>query len=658
MVHPDPRAAGLASLLRHFHLPPGCRSPQELRAAYYRLAQQLHPDKNGGSGSKEFGELHEKYLKCMQLLQLEERNRARRSARHHEAPFSRAPNASHFSRHGGASHRSGGSGAADRGRGGPENGTFFCAFADRVGRSGAWSYEEWVAHMSRQMRDGRAAAAAGGLGWGPASGGARGFPWEETTGAGGRGRPGAGPGAFWSDEPGAAGATGSRHPPWSLQHAALAMFGTGLLLSFGASRRRRDDGGLQSERAETHLRLLAERQQQRGLRAAPGGGLREEEASSALRGDCDWRSSALQAGGSCAFSKDGDEAARMHPGAALGEGGRAGQGGGGGEVKRQQEKSAAAVGSEELLEVEEAHRGEGKDHLGITPHASAPPSPVSPRRSVLSAPRYEGLAAELAPSDAVQAREPGHPLGGLPRSGGVSASALDARPLSPFSALDARRGRENQHGDTAAGSSSHRRPEASGMPLETNDLLTKQYRRATVRKRRLRRQRHAGDQEETEETRKKRGLVENHGGADASQGSLPVSYDSRGVPPVDLTRGHRGVHRESRYIHGCGGATGAGYDDYLAEYEVHKASRSAEKSRGGELGRKERSHVWSASEEQDEDRSHSVAMKHIALQDEHEEVLQVPTTVESERAAARAAVEAIGAEFKKNIRARMQAAGA
>ncbi|PHJ22094.1 hypothetical protein CSUI_004054 [Cystoisospora suis] len=64
----------LASLLTHFNLPPTCRNVKELRAAYFRLAMHLHPDKNDGEGCHQFTELQQRYLQCLHLLEKEEKH--------------------------------------------------------------------------------------------------------------------------------------------------------------------------------------------------------------------------------------------------------------------------------------------------------------------------------------------------------------------------------------------------------------------------------------------------------------------------------------------------------------------------------------------------------------------------------------------------------
>lgn len=94
--------ATLGSLLLHFNLPPTCRNTQELRAAYFRLAMHLHPDKNNGEGTQ-FKELQQRYLQCLSLLEKEEKQLFQQSSPRESSPSHPQQHRPHFSyRHEGA----------------------------------------------------------------------------------------------------------------------------------------------------------------------------------------------------------------------------------------------------------------------------------------------------------------------------------------------------------------------------------------------------------------------------------------------------------------------------------------------------------------------------------------------------------------------------
>ncbi|CBZ50550.1 conserved hypothetical protein [Neospora caninum Liverpool] len=494
MVQPNahPPSASLAALLRHFGLPPSCRSVQELRATYVRLAKQLHPDKNGGKGSREFGELHERYLACLHLLQCAESHA--RSA------------ASHFGAFASSSHGSRGPCTPGyRTRPDQNPGAFAASFAAGFEtRQAQWTYEEWAAKMREKM--------------GPTH--RRGFDWR----------------------------TAERE-------------------ASGGS------GNFQTQRRE-----------------AP----RERDS---------WRKSCRVAG-------------------LLGVG---------------------------FLSAVFMQQTSGDAHREWNERVQRHKQPVGRARETLEDRRDAGGedTEKRARGTAETARgRRGLPGGASGRSGNEQVGVL---------------GRELLGGEERTGKQTEEEPPAGEM-LRVDDAhheAENEYRRGTV-KRRLRRRSQYGEKEKT--TPHVDDLKDGGAAQQLSREGQGTGFVARVVPPVDVTRGHRGVHRESRYIAGYGGATGAGFDDYLAECEVQRELAKKNDTKQREVnGREDRCPVspTTAAFESVGEVAGKRGVKGGGIGDGETSFRgerrprDKASPTSSEQAEARAAADAIGAEFKRNIRARV-----
>ncbi|KEP64036.1 UNVERIFIED_CONTAM: DnaJ domain-containing protein [Hammondia hammondi] len=626
MVHPHaPPSSGasLAALLRQFNLPATCRSVQELRSAYVRLAQQLHPDKNGGRGSREFGELHERYLTCLRLLQRENsRAPSHRgpAASPHASSFSSHHCCSHFS-----SHRPGTSRRFDSGRGGAFRPADFSAFSGISGK--AWTYAEWTAKMRERL-------------------GHRDTPGFE---------------AYCRPHRETRGGDGGDHQPRTLTREACgvaALLGVGF---FGVFVLWMESGEAEREMTNAHVQLFVRRHEEQVRRLKETENeksvLRRVEGEKPCEGEAKERGETAfgGAGEKKGGRRDRQDASALGLPVFLN-----------GEKRTDKEVTRNRRALGEMLRVEEANRETEREHVDLTPCVSTPDSsslsPSESRESPLVSASFSYCdSANLRPDcPDVLASDSVPPEGSSSRSSLSSPSSLCRWPAFPVASLSEETVAASEERGDSLGDCEEAKP--SSFPPEAyraQDLLTKQYRRGTV-KRRLRRR----SLNETEKT--KRAHVD-----EKNDGSTPQQLRQRqgtgfapyAVPPVDVTRGHRGPHRESRYIHGYGGATGAGFDDYLAECEVQRESAKRKESQKTDKNGSENSGQASSTVAACESVGEAVedckfkqggCLEHDSTSFNKEKTPRDKTlSGNSEPATARAAADAIGAEFTRNIRTTM-----
>nr|PIL95866.1 DnaJ domain-containing protein [Toxoplasma gondii COUG] len=631
MVHPNaPPSSGasLAALLRQFNLPASCRSVQELRSAYVRLAQQLHPDKNGGRGSREFGELHERYLTCLRLIQHENSR-----APSHRGPAASPHCSSHFS-----SHRRGTSGRFDSGRGGAFRPADFSAFSGLSGN--AWTYAEWTAKMRERLGHRHTPGFA-----------AYARPHKETPDFAAYARP----------HKETRGGDGGVHQPRTLSREAggvAALLGVGF---FGVFVLWRESGEAKREMANANVQLFVRRHEEQVRR------LKETEKEKSIfprvEGEKPCEGEAKErrevafggAGEEKGTRRDREEARDLGLTVFLD-----------GEKRTDQEVTRNRRALGEMLRVEEANRETDREHVDLTPCvstlASSSPSPSESRESLAFSPSFSSCDSENLRPDCsdVLASDSVPPDGSSSRSSLSAPYSLCRWPAFPVASLSAETGAASEERRDSVGGCEEATPSSSSPEAyRAQDLLTKQYRRGTVKKRLRRRSLH-----ETEKTTRARVDEKNDGSAPKQvrqrQGTGFAPY---AVPPVDVTRGHRGPHRESRYIHGYGGATGAGFDDYLAECELQRESAKRKESQKTDenesANNAQASSMVAACESVGEamefcEFKQGGCLGHDSTSFKEEKTPRDKTSSgKSEQATAQAAADAIGAEFTRNIRTTM-----
>nr|CEL65160.1 TPA: DnaJ domain-containing protein [Neospora caninum Liverpool] len=618
MVQPNahPPSASLAALLRHFGLPPSCRSVQELRATYVRLAKQLHPDKNGGKGSREFGELHERYLACLHLLQCAESHA--RSA------------ASHFGAFASSSHGSRGPCTPGyRTRPDQNPGAFAASFAAGFEtRQAQWTYEEWAAKMREKM--------------GPTH--RRGFDWRtaEREASGGSGN-------FQTQRREAP----RERDSWRKSCRVAGLLGVGFLSAVFMQQTSGDAHREWNERVQRHKQPVGRARETLEDRRDAGGEDTEKRA----------RGTAETARGR-----------RGLPGGASGRSGNEQVGVLGRELLGGEERTGKQTEEEppagEMLRVDDAHHEAENEFLDLTPRAVSLGSSTRSLSRSLESLRFSPAASSICDSSLDLGCSPDVKIAcdaptGSPDSS--SSLALSCPSGSPSSLPIVSPRTETCALSTASESSSGDRETVAELQQlfsqpearRAQDLLTKQYRRGTV-KRRLRRRSQYGEKEKT--TPHVDDLKDGGAAQQLSREGQGTGFVARVVPPVDVTRGHRGVHRESRYIAGYGGATGAGFDDYLAECEVQRELAKKNDTKQREVnGREDRCPVspTTAAFESVGEVAGKRGVKGGGIGDGETSFRgerrprDKASPTSSEQAEARAAADAIGAEFKRNIRARV-----